>query len=239
MAHVVKEVQQHHLMHLIRKNSTAYLTFDFKQKFLSKGFREGGDAYYGKKGMLWFGVAAFVKNQNSLHVMMPFEAIPDDGKEVDDSLNEGDRVIEGDSDGVDESDRVDEGDRVNESDRVDESDTVDESDRVDESDKVDESDRVDESDKVDESDRVDESGRIDEDESDEVNEDDGSDRVEDKGNKDTSHSETEEEEEDRDENSEGTTLHFFDSIVLGDEKTDSSVALTCLEATFQPISAEC
>ena len=41
MAHVVKEVQQHHLMHLIRKNmggDTAYLTFDFKQKFLSKGF---------------------------------------------------------------------------------------------------------------------------------------------------------------------------------------------------------
>ena len=155
MAHVVKEVQQHHLMHLIRKNmggDTAYLTFDFKQKFLSKGFREGGDAYYGKKGTLWFGVAAFVKNQNSLHVMMPFEAIPDDGKEVDDSLNEGDRVIEGDSDGVDEgdrveeSDRVDEGDRVNESDRVDESDTVDESDRVDESDKVDESEEVNEDD---------------------------------------------------------------------------------------------
>eukprot|EP00731_Ephydatia_muelleri_P027136 Em0019g9a len=201
-----------------RKNSTAYLTFDFKQKFLSKGFREGGDAYYGKKGMLWFGVAAFVKNQNSLHVMMPFEAIPDDGKEVDDSLNEGDRVIEGDSDGVDESDRVDEGDRVNESDRVDESDTVDESDRVDESDKVDESDRVDESDKVDESDRVDESGRIDEDESDEVNEDDGSDRVEDKGNKDTSHSETEEEEEDRDENRtrvsvRGANLRLKDSLM--------------------------
>ena len=71
-------------MHLIRKNmggDTAYLTFDFKQKFLLKGFR-GGDAYYGGKGMLWFGVAAFVKNQNSLHIMMPFEAITDEGKEV-------------------------------------------------------------------------------------------------------------------------------------------------------------
>ena len=37
MAHIVKEVQQHHLRHLIRKNmsgDTAYLTFDFKQKFL-------------------------------------------------------------------------------------------------------------------------------------------------------------------------------------------------------------
>ena len=37
-----------------------------------------------------------------------------------------------------------------------------------------------------------------------------------------------------DQNSEGTTQHFFGSmtsIVLGDEKTDSSVALTCLEAS--------
>ena len=32
--------------------------------------------------MLWFGVAAFVKNQNSYHIMIPYEAIPDDGKEV-------------------------------------------------------------------------------------------------------------------------------------------------------------
>ena len=30
--------------------------------------------------MVW--CAAFVKNQNSLHIMMPFEAIPDDGNEV-------------------------------------------------------------------------------------------------------------------------------------------------------------
>ena len=51
MSHVVK-VQQHHLMHLVRKNldgDTAYIFFDFKQKFLSNGFREGGDAYYGGK----------------------------------------------------------------------------------------------------------------------------------------------------------------------------------------------
>ena len=42
-----------------------HVTFGFKQKFLSKGFREGGDAYYGKKGILWFGAAAYVKQQCS------------------------------------------------------------------------------------------------------------------------------------------------------------------------------
>ena len=52
------------------------------------------------------------------------------------------------------------------------------------------------------------------------------------GNKDASNSQTEEVDDDVDENSEGTTLHFFDSIVLGDEKIDSSVALTFLEASF-------
>ena len=45
MAHVVQDVQQHYLMHLVRKSlggDTMYVIFDFKQKFLSKGFREGG-----------------------------------------------------------------------------------------------------------------------------------------------------------------------------------------------------
>ena len=51
------------------------------------------------------------------------------------------------------------------------------------------------------------------------------------GNKDVSNSQTEVD-DDEDENSEGKTPHFFDSIVLGDEKTDSSVDLTCLEASF-------
>ena len=61
MAHVVQKTQQHHLMHLVRNTlggDTLYVVFDFKQKILSKRFQEGGDAYYGKKGMLWFGAAA-------------------------------------------------------------------------------------------------------------------------------------------------------------------------------------
>ena len=33
-------------------------------------------------------------------------------------------------------------------------------------------------------------------------------------------------------NSDRNNTTFFDSIVLGDEKTDSSVHLTCLEASF-------
>ena len=35
--------------------STAYIVSDFKQKFLAKGYREGGYSYYRKKGMLWWG----------------------------------------------------------------------------------------------------------------------------------------------------------------------------------------
>ena len=38
------------------------VVFDFKQKFLSKGFREGGNAYCGKQGMLWFGAAAYIQH---------------------------------------------------------------------------------------------------------------------------------------------------------------------------------
>ena len=116
--------------------------------------------------------------------------------------------------------------------RVEENDLNSIDDSLNEGDRVAEGD----SDGVDEGDRVDESDRIDEDDSDEVNEDDESahDRVETTVWRvtDTSNSQTEEEDDDVDENSEGTTLHFFDSIVLGDEKTDPSVALTCLEASF-------
>ena len=35
-------------------SNTAYMVFDFKQKFLAKSFREDGDSYYGKKEMLWW-----------------------------------------------------------------------------------------------------------------------------------------------------------------------------------------
>ena len=53
MAHVMLAAQQSHKMKQViaeMDSSTAYVVLDFKQKFLAKGFREGGDSYYGKKG---------------------------------------------------------------------------------------------------------------------------------------------------------------------------------------------
>ena len=52
MAHVMLAAQQSHKMKqaiAVMDSSTAYVVFDFKQKFLAKGIREGGDSYYGKK----------------------------------------------------------------------------------------------------------------------------------------------------------------------------------------------
>ena len=75
-------------IHLLRKNigeDTMYIVFDFKQTFLSKGFREGGDAYYDKKGILWFGVAAFVKQQHlstSTQVLMCFDQVSGENSET-------------------------------------------------------------------------------------------------------------------------------------------------------------
>ena len=64
MCHVIHDMQQQYLMRKARHNmegDTVYIIFDFKQKFWTRGFREGGDAYYGKKGMQWFGMGAYVK----------------------------------------------------------------------------------------------------------------------------------------------------------------------------------
>ena len=65
MAHVMLAVQQAHKMKQAvseMDSSTAYMVLDFKQKFLAKGFREGGDSYYSKKGMLWWGAGVYVKS---------------------------------------------------------------------------------------------------------------------------------------------------------------------------------
>ena len=64
MAHVMLAAQQaYHMKMAIAEMDckTAYMVFDFKQKFLAKGFREGGDSYYGKKGILWFGAGVHIK----------------------------------------------------------------------------------------------------------------------------------------------------------------------------------
>ena len=52
MAHVILAAQQAYQMKMAIAQmdcNTAYMVIDFKQKFLAKGFREGGDSYYGKK----------------------------------------------------------------------------------------------------------------------------------------------------------------------------------------------
>ena len=87
MAHVMLAAQQSHKMKQAiaeMDSSTAYVVFDFKQKFLAKGFREGGDSYYGKKGMLWFGAGVYIKpysqhasyceSPDKLYVEMDFTA---------------------------------------------------------------------------------------------------------------------------------------------------------------------
>ena len=61
--HVMPAAQQAHHKELAvvqMDSTTAYIAFDFKQKFLAKGFRKGGDCYYGKKGMLWWGAGVYV-----------------------------------------------------------------------------------------------------------------------------------------------------------------------------------
>eukprot|EP00731_Ephydatia_muelleri_P035197 Em0104g3a len=90
---------------------TVYIVFDFKQKFWSRGFREGGDAYYGKKGMQWFGMAAFVKNTTDAHICQEDtlgdnEVEDAEGDEVD--ILEGDEVVSLEGDEVESS----EGDEV-------------------------------------------------------------------------------------------------------------------------------
>ena len=64
MAHVMLAAQQAYQMKMAIAEmdcNTAYMVFDFKQKFLAKGFREGGDSYYRKKRMLWWGAGVHVK----------------------------------------------------------------------------------------------------------------------------------------------------------------------------------
>ena len=74
MAHVMQAAQQAHRMKLAiaeMDSSTAYIVYDFKQKFLAKGFREGGDSYYGKKGMMWSGAGVFIKPETRAVISSP------------------------------------------------------------------------------------------------------------------------------------------------------------------------
>ena len=71
-----------HVMQAAQHSTIAYQIFDFKQKFLAKGFREGGDSYYGKKGMWAAGVlikhysteeeVRYGESNEKLHVIIDF-----------------------------------------------------------------------------------------------------------------------------------------------------------------------
>ena len=74
MAHVMQAAQQAHRMKLAiaeMDSSTAYIVYDFKQKFLAKGSREGGDSYYGKKGMMWWEAGVFIKPETRAVISSP------------------------------------------------------------------------------------------------------------------------------------------------------------------------
>ena len=61
MAHVMQATHQEH-SHGRNGLQNCIFSLDLKQKFLAKGFREDGDSYYGKKGMLWWGAGVHVKS---------------------------------------------------------------------------------------------------------------------------------------------------------------------------------
>ena len=65
-------------------SNTAYMVFNFKQKFLAKGFREGGDSYYGKKGMLWWwGAGVYVKADSKQNARCSSESLDKLNVEID------------------------------------------------------------------------------------------------------------------------------------------------------------
>ena len=271
MAHVVQNVLQHHLMNLERNSlggDTMYVVFDFKQKFHSKRFREGGDAYYGKKGMLWFGAAAYIKQQHSTgcgrsyigaksygnieedrnvtHTFMN-DAVEDeyihekmhsddmtDEEAVDDENEELEVVLDDENGEVvldDENGEValdDENEDVALDDENEEVTSDDENEEV-----TSDDDEIEEmvlDDKNEEVTSDDENEQVTfDDEIEEVVLDDENDHEEGMNdgktkNKDVSAT--------RSDTGNECFLHFVDGIVDGDEKADSSVALSCLEATF-------
>ena len=93
MAHVMQAAQQAHRMKLAiaeMDSSTAYIVYDFKQKFLAKRFREGDDSYYGKKGMMWWGASVFIKPSTTQEdvISSPSESTDKHYVEIDYSLEE-------------------------------------------------------------------------------------------------------------------------------------------------------
>ena len=72
--------------HQDHRMKQAMVEMDSRKRVSCQGFREGGDSYYGKKGMLWWGAGVHVKSDTGgvyesdgsqdekLHVVIHFTA---------------------------------------------------------------------------------------------------------------------------------------------------------------------
>ena len=232
MAHVMLAGQQAHKMKqavLEMDSSTAYMVFDFKQKFLAKGFREGGDSYYGKKGMLWWGAGVYIKPdtgqddrstesleeshveidfttevprlQQPLEMMNTGNVVLDDNGEEDSEYEKEDGVCEGEDNGEECSEECVEGVGFFEEDDGMKDDDKEDSEK----------------------------------ESEDDGEDDGEEEcaegVGDVEDDDGVHANQEAEEDYEEE----VSLHYFDCIVQGEQKADGNIVLSCLEAALHAL----
>ena len=312
MAHVMQATHQdHHMKQAMAEMdcTTAYLVYDFKQKFLAKGFREGGDSYYGKKGMLWWGAGAYVKpcvevhNEiveplEKLHVMIDFarrnvplqqqmEQENEDGElykdeDDDDEQHEdedGDQQHE-DEDGDQQHDDEDgdqqhddeDGDQQHDDDdneqhededgdqqhEDDDGDQHEDDDGGDQQHEDEDGDQHEDEDGDQQHEDDDEEQHEDEDGDQQHEDDDGDQHEDDDGDQQHEGDDCEQncdsnqyESEEGDSIQENTgevngqqvdetgkaamALHFIDCIVQGEQKADSSVVLSCLEAAFHAL----
>ena len=255
MAHVMQAAQQAHRMKLAiaeMDSSTAYIVYDFKQKFLAKEFREGGDSYYGKKGMMWWGAGVFIKPETRAVISSPLSCTDKLYVEIDfsseearlrnemeamniDNLDEGNSYLLGE---LDEHELRGEGSEHEVEDDGSEHEVEDEGSEHEVEDEGSEHEVHDDGSEHEVEDEGSEHEVEDEGSEHEV-EDDGSEHeVEDDG------SEHEVEDDGSEHDNSGSnddlsvhekdqpTLHFIDCIVQGEQKCDANVVLSCFEAAF-------
>ena len=187
MAHVMQATHQdHHMKQAMAEMdcTTAYLVYDFKQKFLAKGFREGGDSYYGKKGMLWWGAGAYVKScvevhneivepLEKLHVMIDFARRNVPLQQQMEQVNEDGELYKDEDDDDDEQHEDEDGDQQHEDEDGDEQHEDDDGDEQHEDEDGDEQHEDDDGDQQHEDKDGDQQH---EDDDDEQHEDDGGDQ---------------------------------------------------------------
>ena len=247
MAHVMQAAHQEHRMKQAMAemdSKTAYLVFDFKQKFLAKGFREGGDSYYGKKGMLWWGAGVHVKSDTDgvydesdgsqdekLYVVIDFTANESQSQQhtmqLANEVNVDDEQDESDEDDVKSGEECVEGN--SEQDQLDnQGENCDSEQDVRAICKVGFVMRnVQGENEIEENTQNGGENIL----QDEI-EDDASDKEQ---GCITSEQVDETDEEKTDSTQDKVNLHFIDCIVEGEQKADANVVLSCLEASFRAL----